>query len=892
MIKISPSFVSMVRSASVANDLWHCLQQSIQLEHSTIPPYLTALYSLKPGGNDEISRALKEIAIDEMLHMTIAANLLVAIGGKPRFTGDAFVPNYPSQLPMSIGDGLVVPLAPFSKDLLKSVFMEIEKPEEPLDIQVKLLGMAAPAAEPEFATIGEFYTAIRDKIVELGDGIFVGGTESQVTNLPWFSDEHLFPIVDVATAVRGIDIIVRQGEGTSEKPLTARGKPAHYYRFEALYEGKALIEDPNAEVGYSYGGAELPFDEDGVWPLPENPKLSNYAPGTPERAQVERFAERYSEMLTLLEKAYQGDPDLATGAIGQMYQMRALGTRLAEQGLGLVFEYRSNHTAGFKWRRTNAPVASSRTDDIWFVDENTGWAVNSNGQILKTTDGGASWREQLNSDAYMRCIAFANPSVGWAGTVSFEDRLFATRNGGDTWSKVTNLPELPAKICGITVLGERAVVGSGTNEPGDQAAVVMSRDGGASWTVRDMGNMATLLVDNHFVSPDRGWVVGGWSDKPEATREDVVPVVLYTEDGGETWRNLVDGIADTLRVGEWGWKIQFINDDIAVIALEAFDWAAILRSEDGGMTWTRLEVNDPQVNANIEGIGFINENTGWVGGWGDRGFQRGASSVTHDGGQTWDDSNEIGRFINRFRFIGSPLRVGYASGWTVYKYSRDPVPPPLTPNERRLLRENEPIDVTDGLDVPISIPIGTRRVRARVWDRFGTFVWSLLDDFGPAPGTMQLRWDFRIWNARLLPPGTYIIRVVADDVAESQLVRYRGPSNGGGGGGVEVNSYADVVALLDESVGGAGAAVGAHGAFWRIMSRDEFVAGRIFNVDLVTPGDGAGSGIIKALRGEAPFGSNLGVPGALYRSMPAGLAQIDEVKIAAIKVWIDNGAPE
>ena len=46
------------------------------------------------------------------------------------------------------------------------------------------------------------------------------------------------------------------------------------------------------------------------------------------------------------------------------------------------------------WRKTNAPVSSSRTDDIWFASPETGWAVNSNGQILKTGDGGNSWTVQ------------------------------------------------------------------------------------------------------------------------------------------------------------------------------------------------------------------------------------------------------------------------------------------------------------------------------------------------------------------------------------------------------------------------------------------------------------------------------------------------------------------
>ena len=45
----------------------------------------------------------------------------------------------------------------------------------------------------------------------------------------------------------------------------------------------------------------------------------------------------------------------------------------------------------FTWKPTNAPQASSRTDDIWFLDEEHGWAVNSNGQALYTADGGSTW---------------------------------------------------------------------------------------------------------------------------------------------------------------------------------------------------------------------------------------------------------------------------------------------------------------------------------------------------------------------------------------------------------------------------------------------------------------------------------------------------------------------
>lgn len=108
--------------------------------------------------------------------------------------------------------------------------------------------------------------------------------------------------------------------------------------------------------------------------------------------------------------------------------------------------------------------------------------------------------------------------------------------------------------------------------------------------------------------------------------------MLHTDDGGETRTDRLAGIADDLPLGEWGWKIQFLDDQVGFVALESFDRAAILKTSDGGLNWTRIEVDDPQGNANLEGIGFLDEQTGWVGGWGSASFEEGFSSATSDGG--------------------------------------------------------------------------------------------------------------------------------------------------------------------------------------------------------------------------------------------------------------------
>ncbi len=142
-----------------------------------------------------------------------------------------------------------------------------------------------------------------------------------------------------------------------------------------------------------------------------------------------------------------------------------------------------------RWQRTNAPTASSRTDDIWFLDAERGWAVNSNGHILHTPDGGQTWQRQFSATgAYLRCVGFANDQLGWVGTLTESSRLFHTKDGGATWILVNNLPlEAPPAICGLSVVNERVVYGSGTNFPDRATGVIKSVDGGETWTANGHG---------------------------------------------------------------------------------------------------------------------------------------------------------------------------------------------------------------------------------------------------------------------------------------------------------------------------------------------------------------------------------------------------------------------
>src|SRR5262245_61460413 len=104
------------------------LQMAIELEFGTLPPYLYALYSIRPGTNPVASDRIKAIAMEEMVHMCLACNILNALGTNPILTA----PTYPGPLPGGISGGgkeaLIIHMFPFSKNAMAQA-MAIEEPE-------------------------------------------------------------------------------------------------------------------------------------------------------------------------------------------------------------------------------------------------------------------------------------------------------------------------------------------------------------------------------------------------------------------------------------------------------------------------------------------------------------------------------------------------------------------------------------------------------------------------------------------------------------------------------------------------------------------------------------------------------------------------------------------
>jgi hypothetical protein len=322
---------------------------AMQLEHATIPPYLTALYSIKPGTNRDAVHILRVVAVEEMLHLTLAANLMNAVEGDPDLTIPGFVPHYPCYLPNGEHD-FKVGIGGFNKQTIDT-FKQIERPEPGKGLRHRhkhpagttLLG-ALPEAQLHYDTIGEFYEAIKRGFKRLeereqakGSTIFKGDHKRQITSEYYYSGGgKLFPVVDLESALAAIRLIIEQGEGIgrsdghAESICDSEKELSHYYRFDQLTHGRYYQP---GDKKHAPTGPEFKVDWEEAYPVQPNVKLADMPAGSELHDMALAFNGAYAKFLETLTRAYKGEPQLLMSAVPQMFEFRELMTQLVRNPL-------------------------------------------------------------------------------------------------------------------------------------------------------------------------------------------------------------------------------------------------------------------------------------------------------------------------------------------------------------------------------------------------------------------------------------------------------------------------------------------------------------------------------------------------------------------------------
>jgi hypothetical protein len=271
-------------------DVWWLLAEAAQLEHMIMCQYLFAEFSLKLGTNEglteEQSKAVNQwrqtlhgIAVEEMLHLALVANLMSAIGAAPTFTR----PNFP-QRSGYFPSPIQLDLLPFGEQALLH-FLYLERPEGMERHDAEGFVPVAPPREPlaadeamprgqEFATIGHLYRGIAEGLQTLAERfgerrVFVGSPRAQATP-QLFHWPQLIAVTDLASGLAAVEEIIEQGEG-------ARGdwQTAHYGRFMSIWDEyhELRTHDPSFEPARPVLAAysRQPFDYAGPVPIITEP---------------------------------------------------------------------------------------------------------------------------------------------------------------------------------------------------------------------------------------------------------------------------------------------------------------------------------------------------------------------------------------------------------------------------------------------------------------------------------------------------------------------------------------------------------------------------------------------------------------------------------------------
>jgi len=333
------------------------------------------------------------------------------------------------------------------------------------------------------------------------------------------------------------------------------------------------------------------------------------------------------------------------------------------------------NTDAFSWRKLETEPYPGKQDDICFIDERRGWYVNGGGIIYATTDGGRNWvRCFQKPGTFFRCIAFLDSLRGFAGNVGTDYfpnvqvtiPLYRTEDGGRSWTPVSYEGPYVKGLCAIDVvrqqyinhgqIGYRHLIYA-VGRVGSPANMLVSVDDGKTFRARSLDADCRMLFDIRMLDAKVGFAAAATSDDIAQAHA----LVLRTQDGGNTWTKCFQSD----RPYETTWKLSFPDRDTGYVTIQSYNpdrnvsRQRIAKTTDGGKTWKEYDLVDDYM-ARPFGVGFINGRHGFVG-------TMNSGYETSDGGLNWT-TIKLGRACNKIRIYKTPAgRVyGYAIGVDVW----------------------------------------------------------------------------------------------------------------------------------------------------------------------------------------------------------------------------------
>jgi photosystem II stability/assembly factor-like uncharacterized protein len=288
------------------------------------------------------------------------------------------------------------------------------------------------------------------------------------------------------------------------------------------------------------------------------------------------------------------------------------------------------------WELKDSGTTDVRFRGLAAVSRNTAWLAGSKGTVLRTTDGGASWRNVSPSGAagleFRDVEAFdARRAVVLAIGEGEASRVYRTEDGGATWTESFRNTDARAFYDCMTFFDRRH--GLALSDPVDgKFRILSTSDGGRSWKVLpDTGMPAALDGEFGFAASGQCLVAAGPKDVWLATGGGAHARVLHSTDRGRTWTAADTPIpaGDPAR-GVFALAFRDRAHGLAVGGDYRPDQAspqAAARTSDGGRSWQPAAQPPPAYRSGAAWLPYSRSAALAVGPTG--------TDLTTDAGRTW-----------------------------------------------------------------------------------------------------------------------------------------------------------------------------------------------------------------------------------------------------------------
>jgi photosystem II stability/assembly factor-like uncharacterized protein len=233
--------------------------------------------------------------------------------------------------------------------------------------------------------------------------------------------------------------------------------------------------------------------------------------------------------------------------INNTYGGRAVYFTNAETGYvcdGTVYK---TINGGISWQN----LGLTSLNGIFFHNDNTGYAVGKNDQILKTTDAGATWNVQYSGEPANKfnSVLFLNESTGFAvggrSSVPYYGVIYKTTNGGQIWNAVFTQGQ-DVDFRGIDFVNDYTGYAVGGNEIASNGVIYRTTNAGETWLQQGIVNRDLNAV--FFSTASIGYTVGENG------------MILKTLNGGVVWSTQISTTTDDINA------VHFLRENLGYTA--------------------------------------------------------------------------------------------------------------------------------------------------------------------------------------------------------------------------------------------------------------------------------------------------------------------------------------